>query len=88
MPLKRSFHSPLQIQVLAYQLAVLVESSRCAGPGVDSFVLIWRRAVLIPSDASVLRKVEQQNVLLHLGAGARLQLRHSRPRASRHFSHF
>lgn len=84
--LSLNFDSPLKVEIIADQFPVLVERSRCAGPCVNSFVLLGRWAILIPSDASVLREVQQQNVLLHLCAGARFQLWHTRARASWHFS--
>jgi hypothetical protein len=79
------FHSPLQVQIIANQLPILVESSGCAGPSVDSLLVGWR-AILVPSNASILWEVEEQHVFLRFCAGALFQLRQSWTRASRHFT--
>lgn len=79
------FHSPLQVQIIANQLPILVECSWGAGPSVNSFLIGWR-AIFVPPNARILREVEQQHVFLRFGAGALFQLRQSWTGASRHFT--
>lgn len=78
-------HSPLQVQVIANQLPILVERSRRAGPSINSFLVGWR-AIFIPSNACILRKVQEQHVFFCLSAVALFQLWQSWTRASRHFT--